>query len=194
MFKKLLIALFICTLSINFAYAEQNEDKDLKNLVDTLTNALNSRDFRILYNKYYTESGKRQIKERIKETQKSIEIAKTDKEIYERSKEEFEQAATAKIIPHYTLDDVLKLKKEKDIYNYYMNIKSIEKIFEKDYKELKSIKYIFMGAESYDEDEKQLIYTLEAETDKGLITEIYKLDIKKEKGKWLIDDGSDIFF
>lgn len=194
MFKKLLIALFICTLSINFAYAEQNEDKDLKNLVDTLTNALNSRDFRILYNKYYTESGKRQIKERIKETQKSIEIAKTDKEIYERSKEEFEQAATAKIIPHYTLDDVLTLKKEKDIYNYYMNIKSIEKIFEKDYKELKSIKYIFMGAESYDEDEKQLTYTLEAETDKGLITEIYKLDIKKEKGKWLINDGSDIFF
>lgn len=194
MFKKLLITLFICIISVNFAYAEQNEDKDLKKLVDTLTNALNSRDFRSLYNKYYTESGKRQIKERIKETQQSIKVTKTDKEIYERSKEEFEQAATAKIIPHYTLDDVLKLKKEKDIYNYYMNIKSIEKIFEKDYKELKSIKYIFMGAESYDEDEKQLTYTLEAETDKGLITEIYKLDIKKEKGKWLINDGSDIFF
>lgn len=194
MFKKLLITLFICTLSINFAYAEQNEDKDLKNLVDTLTNALNSRDFRILYNEYYTESGKRRIKERIKETQKSIEIAKTDKEIYERSKEVFEQAATAKIIPHYTLNDVLKLKKEKDIYNYYMNTTSIYKIFEKDYKELKSIKYIFMGAESYDEDEKQLTYTLEAETDKGLITELYKLDIKKEKGKWLIDDDSNVFF
>lgn len=194
MLKRLLIALFICIISINFAYAEQKEDKNLKKLVDTVTNALNSRDFRILYNKYYTESGKRQIKQRIKETQELVKVTKTDKEFYERNKEKFEQVISAKIIPHYTLDDVLMLKKAKDIYNYYMNIKSIEKIFNKDYKELKSVKYIFMGAESYDEDEKQLTYNVEAETDKGLITEIYKLDIKKVKGKWLINEGSDVYF
>lgn len=190
MLKKLLIVLFICTLSVNFVYAEQKEDKNLKKLTDTITNSLNSRNFIGLYNKYYTESAKKILKLGIDNHKEEIKKLKSNKELYGKLEENFEKDATPKLIPHYTFKQFVNMKKDKDIYNFFMNLMSLDKILTKDFKELKSVKFIFMGAESYDENKKILTYNIEAETDKGLITEIYKLEIKKEKGKWLINNFS----
>lgn len=193
MIKKLLITLFICMLSVNFLYAEKKEDNDLKDFANKVTNALNKRDFSEIYNSLsqkadlartlYIESHKEGLKV----------LKQAPKESFAEMEKEFKKEFTDKMLPHYTFNDFFKLKKDTDIFNFFMNYTTLNNVItnSRSYNKLNSVKYIFKGVESFNDDNKHLNYSIEADTDKGIFTEEYSIGIKKEKGKWVIDEFAD---
>lgn len=193
MIKKLLITLFICILSVNFVYAEKKEDKDLKEFADKVTNALNKRDFKEIYD-LFSQKAVLARKAYIESHKEGMKILKqAPKESYADMKKEFKTEFTDKMIPHYTFDEFLNMKKDADIFNFYMNYTTLDKVITnyRSYNKLNSVKYIFKGIESFNDDNKYIKYSIEANTDKGFFTEEYSIGIKKENGSWVIDELAD---